>query len=130
MDQGVHAFTYVLLPHLDGWREAGTARAAQLLNAPPVALVEHVHDGDLPAAARQLQVGDPNVVVSAVKKREDADDIVLRCHETSGHSVGTKVEVSFLQRTFDLVIGPSQIKTFIVPRDKSQPVRETSFLEE
>jgi alpha-mannosidase len=129
-DQGVHAFTYVLLPHLDGWREAGTARAAQVLNALPVALVEHVHDGDLPPVARQLHVEDPNVIVSAVKKREDADEIVLRCYETSGRSVRTKVEVSCLERTFDLVIGPSQIRTFIVPREKSQPVRETSFLEE
>jgi alpha-mannosidase len=130
MDQGEHAFTYELVPHPGTWREAGTARAAQVLNAPPFALVEHRHPGALPPAAGQVRIDAPNVAVTAMKMREDAEDIIVRCHETAGRETETVLTMPFVAREIPFRIGACQVKTFIVPADAAEPVRETDFLED
>ncbi len=130
MDQGIHSFAYELLPHAGPWQDADTVRNALLLNAPPLALVEHVHEGPLSPAAELVRVSAPNVIVSAMKMREDGDDIIVRCHESAGRAVEALLEMPFLHRTIPFSIGPWEIKTWIVSRDVARPVKETSFLED
>ncbi|HUJ75684.1 MAG TPA: glycoside hydrolase family 38 C-terminal domain-containing protein, partial [bacterium] len=98
MDQGLCSCQYELVPHAGSWQESETVRRALLLNAPPVVLTEHVHDGGLPPSASHVKVGSPRVIVTALKVREGADDIVVRAHEATGQVTHTSLELPFLGR--------------------------------
>src|SRR5208337_4370173 len=83
-DEGHHAFTYSLYPHGGGWREALTVRQGYELNYPLLPMAVANHTGSLPAARSFLEVRGDNVVVTAVKKSEDDDALVIRFYEWAG----------------------------------------------
>ncbi|HZG57133.1 alpha-mannosidase [Paenibacillus sp.] len=81
-DRGHHAFTYALLPHAGGWREADVARAAYELNAPLSATpVAGNPQGALPAAGGFATLECEHAMLETVKKAEDDDAIVVRVYE-------------------------------------------------
>ena len=77
-DLGRHEFAYALVPHADGWRDAGIVAEAARFNAP----LRWV-DGDVPDQAF-AQVDDPNLVLDTIKRAEDSDALVLRLYEAHG----------------------------------------------
>jgi alpha-mannosidase len=83
-DEGHHAFTYSLYPHGGGWREAQTVRRGYELNYPLLPLTATDHTGNLPGARSFLEVREDNVIVTAVKKSEDDDALVIRFYEWAG----------------------------------------------
>jgi alpha-mannosidase len=129
IDQGVQHFSYTLLPHADGWNAATVQRAAEL-NQRPVAIIETFHEhGQLPQHNAFVQVDQDNVVVSAVKKAEDNDDLILRCYETNKVQTDAVIRLPRWERTIAATWKPCEIKTFRVPKDPAQPVTETNLLE-
>ncbi|MFN2520773.1 MAG: alpha-mannosidase [Candidatus Limnocylindria bacterium] len=128
-DQGIHRFTYALLPHEGDWRHAQTARRAAELNQRPVALFETYHDGPLPLRASYLSARPGNVIVSVLKRAEDSDDLVLRCHETAGVATSATIDMPAWDRHIDVHLGPSEIATLLVPADSALPVRAADLLE-
>ena len=84
IDQGIQRFSYTLLPHAGGWAQAGTVRRAAELNCRPIALAETYHAGTLPQRDSYLVAEPENIVVSAVKRAEEGDDLIVRCYEASG----------------------------------------------
>jgi alpha-mannosidase len=129
MDQGVQKFHYTLLPHEGSWDEAGTVRKAAELNQRPVVLVTTLHKGPLPHSDSFLNVDHDNLVVSAVKKAEDNDDLIIRCYETAGIATDASIHLPKFNRTITAEFGPCEIKTFRVPKDETLPVVETNLLE-
>jgi alpha-mannosidase len=83
-DQGHHEFTYALYPHPGDWREALTVRRGYELNYPVQLMQTEKHDGSLPGSHSFLQVPAENVVVTALKKAEDNNDLVVRFYEWAG----------------------------------------------
>jgi alpha-mannosidase len=83
-DEGHHTFTYSLYPHGGGWREALTVRQGYELNYPLLPIAVANHTGNLPGARSFLEVRENNVVVTAVKKSEDDDALVIRFYEWAG----------------------------------------------
>jgi alpha-mannosidase len=129
MDQGVQKFHYTLLPHCGSWDEAGTVRKAAELNQRPVTLITTTHDGPLPHSNSYLTVDQENLLVSALKKAEDNEDMILRCYETAGVSTNGTIHLPHWNRVIEAAFGPCEIKTFRIPRDVHQPVVETNLLE-
>jgi alpha-mannosidase len=130
MDQGVQHFSYALLPHAESWEEAGTVHRAIELNQKPMVVLETFHSGPLAGSASYLSCDADNVVVSVLKQAEDSPDLVVRAYESS--SIATHARLSlpaFGGRSFEADFGPCEIKTFVVPRDASQPVREVNLIE-
>jgi alpha-mannosidase len=80
-DEGHHEFTYSLYPHGGGWKDAMTIRRGyyKLISLP----VEK-HSGMLPAEHSFLELQPDNVIVSAMKKAEDEDSLVVRFYEWAG----------------------------------------------
>ena len=80
-DRERHTFTYALLPHQGGWREAGTLRAAYALNNPVRCHVKAAAGGTLPPVASLVRSANENLVVEVVKRAEDSDALIVRVYE-------------------------------------------------
>jgi alpha-mannosidase len=83
-DEGRHEFTYSLYPHSGDWKQALTIRQGYELNYKLISLPVEKHQGALPAEHSFLQVPSENVIVSAVKKAEDDNSLVVRFYEWAG----------------------------------------------
>ncbi|HVB20430.1 MAG TPA: alpha-mannosidase [Ktedonobacteraceae bacterium] len=84
-DQGLHRFTYSLLPHQGDWREAQTVRRAYELNVPVLSVMS---DSDVletsvskPAAISFIRTDCEHIVVETVKPAEDGDGLIVRLYE-------------------------------------------------
>jgi alpha-mannosidase len=83
-DEGHHEFTYAIYPHPGDWREALTVRRGYELNYPPLAMQSERHAGALSDSHSFLEVQGDNVVVTALKKAEDSEDMIVRFYEWAG----------------------------------------------
>ena len=90
-DQGEHRFTYALLPHEGDWRDAAAVRRARELNV-PVAVVAGQRRG---TTGPLFELSSSAVVVDAVKKAEDGDEVVLRMHEAHGSACTCTLRCGF-----------------------------------
>ncbi len=83
-DEGHHEFTYSLYPHGGGWKDALTIRRGYELNYKLLFLAFGKHEGTLAADHSFLQAQSENVIVTALKKAEDENALVLRFYEWAG----------------------------------------------
>jgi alpha-mannosidase len=88
-DMGHHHFHYALYPHAGTWKDALTVRHGWEYNYPLTAVVTTAHPGSLPAEHSFASVSPENVVLTAVKKAEDANGLgvnglILRVYEWAG----------------------------------------------
>ncbi|MBI3404827.1 MAG: alpha-mannosidase, partial [Acidobacteria bacterium] len=94
-DRGKHEFTYSLLPHAGGWLEAQTVRHGYELNYPLMAMVTDSHPADLGnwgTSRSFVKIAQDNVVLTALKKAEDSDEIILRFYEFAGKKGDVRIE--------------------------------------
>ena len=92
-DEGQHEFTYSLYPHAGSWRDALTVRRGYELNYKLLAMPSQKHEGSLPAEYSFVGVEPENVVLTAVKKSEDYDSLILRFYEWAGKEADVKLHL-------------------------------------
>jgi len=85
-DEGHHEFTYSMFPHAGSWRDALTVRQGYDLNYPLIVQAAEKHSGSIPETNSFLEVRVNNVVVTAIKKAEEGDDLIVRFYEWAGKS--------------------------------------------
>jgi alpha-mannosidase len=83
-DRGHHEFAYSLYPHAGDWKQALTVRRGYEFNYPLQAFQVEAHDGDLAPQHSFLGVRGEHVVLTALKKAEDGDALLLRFYEWAG----------------------------------------------
>ncbi len=83
-DMGHHHFHYALYPHAGTWKDALTVRHGWEYNYPLTAVVTTAHPGSLPPEHSFASVEPENVVLTAVKKAEDAKGLIFRAYEWAG----------------------------------------------
>ena len=83
-DQGHQHFHYALYPHAGTWKDALTVRKGWEYDYPLQAVVTTSHPGSLPPDYSFASVGPDNVVLTAVKKAEDANGLIFRAYEWAG----------------------------------------------
>jgi alpha-mannosidase len=92
-DEGHHEFTYSLYPHGGNWRDAQTIRRGYELNYKLIAMRSQKHEGTLPGEHSFTRVDADNVVLTAIKKSEDDDSLVLRFYEWAGREADVKIQL-------------------------------------
>jgi alpha-mannosidase len=92
-DQGHHHFHYALYPHAGTWMDALTVRHGWEYNYPLQAVVTTAHAGSLPAEHSFASVSPENVVLTAVKKAEDANGLIFRVYEWAGKETTAEFHV-------------------------------------
>ncbi len=86
-DQGLHRFTYSLLPHQGDWRDAQTVRRAYELNVPVLNAMRKSDSeatnapGSEPVAMSFIHTDCEHVVVETIKPAEDGDGLIVRLYE-------------------------------------------------
>jgi len=83
-DEGHHEFTYSLYPHGGGWKDALTVRRGYELNYKLIPLPFGKHQGSLAPEHSFVQAQPDNVIVTALKRAEDENALVLRFYEWAG----------------------------------------------
>jgi alpha-mannosidase len=92
-DMGHQHFHYALYPHAGTWKEALTMRRGWEYDYPLQAVVTTAHPGSLPAEHSFASVGPENVVLTAVKKAEDANALIFRAYEWAGRETTAEFRV-------------------------------------
>jgi len=92
-DQGHQHFHFALYPHAGTWREAMTVRHGWEYDYPLQAVVTTAHAGSLPAEHSFASVAPDNVVLTAVKKAEDANGLIFRAYEWAGKDATVEFHV-------------------------------------
>jgi alpha-mannosidase len=92
-DRGPQHFQYSLYPHAGGWREANTVLHGFAFNIPLHAMQVAAHTGELPATHSFLTVKPENLVLTAMKKSEDGNSLILRFYEWAGKQTTATITV-------------------------------------
>ena len=80
------------MPHLDDFRKGGVIEESCALNQPLYECVAERGSGALPARYSFVSVDRPNAVITAVKKAEDDDGLIVRFYDA--YDCKSKVTVS------------------------------------
>ncbi|MHB1023584.1 MAG: alpha-mannosidase [Acidobacteriaceae bacterium] len=83
-DQGHHHFAYSLYPHAGSWKQALTVRQGFDFNYKLEAEQVAPHTGVLPTEFSFVKVQPEDLVLTAVKKTEDGNGLLLRFYEWAG----------------------------------------------
>lgn len=91
---GKHRFSYSLYPHKHNWKKAKTLCKAVEFNIPLIGwfVSEKSKRGSLPERFSFLSLTPLNVIISAIKKAEDKNGIIIRFYE--GYGKDTEVVIN------------------------------------
>lgn len=128
-DQGIHTFRMLLVPHRDSWQETCITRKAEEFLSPAVAIYQGIHGGSMPKAGSFLSTGAENIIIPAIKRSENDDDLIIRCVETSGIKCTTTLSLDFVNRKWTGDFKPCEIKSLRL-NCKTGDIREVNLLEE
>ncbi len=127
-DQGVQTFRMLLVPHSHGWREAALpVKTEEFLSQPPI-IYQGIHPGTLAQAGSFLAIDATNVIVSAIKKSEVGNDLIVRCYETNGEQTTANIDLRYSKRHWSGVFKPYEIKTLRIS-EGAESVKEVNALE-
>jgi len=78
--------------HEGDWRQAEMYKSSLEYNHPPVT-IEANSSGDLPSEFSFLKIHPNNILLSALKKAEDSDELIIRVYETKGEETIAEIEL-------------------------------------
>jgi len=87
-----YTFEYAVQLHDGDWRQAEMYKKAQEFHHLPIP-IQADGKGDLPPEYSFLKISPNNLILSALKKAEDTDEVILRFFETKGEATEAKVEL-------------------------------------
>jgi alpha-mannosidase len=90
-DRGHHDFSYSLYPHVGTWKQALTVHRGYEFNYKLEAEQLAAHEGILPPQQSFVSAVPENVVLTAVKKAEDGNGLILRFYEWAGKNTDVQV---------------------------------------
>lgn len=134
IDQGFHEFKYLLFPHKGDWKKVfyQISNLSDAINFGLDYIMEGSHEGILPRKFSFVSVSDRNLYITALKKAEASDDLVLRVLEQTGEerNVDVTLNMSAIRRVVSIKVKPFEVKTIVVPISSSNKEYEANFLEE
>jgi len=87
-----YTFEYAVQLHDGDWQQAEMYKKAQEFQHLPIA-IHADSNGDLAPEFSFLEISPNNLILSALKKAEDSDEVILRFFETRGEATEARVEV-------------------------------------
>lgn len=117
-------FEYAIYPHKGNWEAAGTYEEARRLNAPAMTYqVTGTVGGILPLEQQFMKISDNNLQVSAFKKCEDNDDLILRVYNPTSRIITSEVQLTVpgtvIKEVIECNLNEDCTETVCVVRDNS-----------
>jgi alpha-mannosidase len=110
-EQGLREFRFVILPVTAD--NAPAIRAARVLNAQPVNIVENWHEGKWQDKVMAgISIDANNVLLSALKRSEDGCGTVVRLYEVEGRETAFCAEGIVLPAPLRDTISPFSVETY------------------
>ncbi len=128
-DQGVQTFRMLLVPHVGNWREAALPRKTEEFLSPVPVIYQGIHPGRRAQQDSFLSVDAPDVIVSAIKKSERGDDLIVRAYETDGHPASAVISFRQNGRSWAGSFRAYEIKT-IRMNPQTGSMKEVDALEQ
>lgn len=97
MDIGRHKVIYSIFSHEKDWRKGETSYQAARLNQPMTCFTALSHKGALGKEFSFLKITSPQIMLKAIKKAEDSDEIIIRLQELYGKPA-KNIKVTFAGR--------------------------------
>jgi mannosylglycerate hydrolase len=114
---GEHAFRYAIFPYEGTWAEAGVPNDALAFVAPPAIELADEHEGEIPATQSYVAIEPGDLVLSALKKADDRDALIVRLYNPTGDD---------LQATVRFHAEPSRVEPVLM--DEVTPDKRVSVL--
>ncbi len=90
---GEYEFHYSLLPHFGkSWIEAEALKVAKDFTNPLVAIQAEKNRGELPKEFSFIELSPENLLISAVKKAEDSDSLILRIYNPTSNDYESTIK--------------------------------------
>lgn len=93
-EYGEHRFSMALVPHQGAYETASSYSEASAFDQPLVVFQNTAHQGSMPVDASLIEIKNSNIVLTALKKQEDGNGIILRLCEVSGKDTNAEIVVS------------------------------------
>ena len=126
-DQGLHEFSYALMP-ANTKEKAKIFKRAMQFNTPSTVILENHHNGYLPLTYEGIYIDKENILLSAFKKAEDGNGFILRAYECDGKATSTKVDCKKLG-VFTLNFTPYEVKTVRIYNEKIEELLFSEYQE-
>lgn len=104
-EEGTHRFVYALYPHEDTWAKARSYRKAIEFNFILDGIVTSQHNGQLPQAYSFIDLGDSDIILTALKFRgtpvagpidsKKDEDVIIRVYEPAGREASFEIQSCF-----------------------------------
>ena len=129
MEQGTHDIKYMICPHTEKLQISKAVRKAMEFNTEPFIVYETYHKGQLPQIYSGLSIDKDNIITKVFKTAEDGSGYILRCFECSGNAARAKINIPVINRKWSASFGPDEIKTFLIPFEENDEIKEVNLLE-
>jgi alpha-mannosidase len=101
---------------------------AEELMTPPLIVYQGIHRGTRPQSDSFVSLSAPNIVISALKKAEDGNGLIVRMYEAVGRQTSANLDLRFAKLHWQGEFRPFEIKTLrVIPESKS--ISEVNILE-
>jgi len=87
-----YEFEYALEPHEGDWKQVESYKVAQEFYHSPLPVQGEFH-GSSPGKSSFLRIFPDNLILSAFKKAEDSDEVILRFFESRGEETMAEIEL-------------------------------------
>ena len=88
---GTHTFEYSIIPHNDTWKDAKVYKLARDFIVPLIAHEDLPHKGILKDTYSFMKIEPDEIVISAIKKAEDDDSMVVRAFNIVDREIEAKI---------------------------------------
>jgi len=106
-----HEIRFAVIPHIGPLEVPAAIRAGESFNSPMAVVSAPVQKGNLPAEKSFVECLTPNVFISAVKKAEDSEALVIRMFECEGKETAAKIRITDLVKP-----GSKAVETDVLER--------------
>lgn len=90
---GTHTFRYALAPHRGTWQTGLVHREAHQHNVPCRVVQTDSHQGHLSQKMSFIEISPASLIISAIKKAETRDALILRCYNASDEATTGEIRV-------------------------------------
>ena len=114
---GDYTFRYALVPHQGDWKDALVPALAQRFALPPrpFPLLNTPKDPQLPAVMSFLRLTPPSLVLTALKKAEDAELLVARFYNPTAGAVEAQLELGLpVIAAYELTLAEERVRSLAV----------------